>query len=169
MVVYVDDICSYARTFPEAIERLAKVLTRLRAANMRVKAQKCKLFREAVKFLGFLITKNGVTVDPDKMKPIIELKVPENKDELHTFLGLLVYYSQHIPDFARKTEVLWAVIKGKHGFPLADSRLQAVEMLKEDLVSPKVLCFPDWELPFEVQYGCFKEPGSFGGCIATEG
>ena len=38
---------------------------------MRVKAQKCKLFREAVKFLGYLITKDGVTVDPDKMKPII--------------------------------------------------------------------------------------------------
>lgn len=165
MVVYVDDICSYAQTFQEAIERLARVLTRLRAANMKVKAQKCKLFREAVKFLGFLITKDGVTVDPDKMKPIIQLKIPENKDELHTFLGLLVYYSQHIPDFARKTEVLWAVIKGKHGFPLVDSRLQAVEILKQDLVSPKVLCFPDWELPFEVHTDASRNPGALGAVL----
>ena len=132
---------------------------------MRVKAQKCKLFREAVKFLGFLITKDGVTVDPDKMKPIIQLKVPENKDELHTFLGLLVYYSQHIPDFARKTEVLWAVIKGKYGFPLAETRLQAVEMLKEDLVSPKVLCFPDWELPFEIHTDASRNPGALGAVL----
>lgn len=50
LVVYVDDICSFAETFSEAIARLARVLTRLRAANMRVKAQKCKLFRTSVKF-----------------------------------------------------------------------------------------------------------------------
>lgn len=165
LVVYVDDICSFAETFPEAIARLARVLTRLRAANMRVKAQKCKLFRTSVKFLGFLIQQAGVTVDPKKMEPIIKLKVPVNADELRTFLGLLVYYSQHIPDFARKTESLWGTIKGKYSFPLEGERLEMLNWLKQNLISPKVLCFPDWELPFEVHTDASRKPGALGAVL----
>jgi transposase InsO family protein len=165
LVVYVDDICSFAETFPEAIARLARVLTRLRAANMRVKAQKCKLFRTSVKFLGFLIKQMGVTVDPQKMEPIIKLKVPTNVDELRTFLGLLVYYSQHIPDFARKTESLWSTVKGKYQFPLVGERLEVLNWLKQNLVSPKILGFPNWEWPFEVHTDASRKPGALGAVL----
>lgn len=165
LVVYVDDICSFAETFSEAIARLARVLTRLRAANMRVKAQKCKLFRTSVKFLGFLIKQTGVTVDPKKMEPIIKLKVPTNVDELRTFLGLLVYYSQHIPDFARKTESLWSTVKGKFQFPLEGSRLEVLNWLKQNLISPKVLGFPNWEWPFEVHTDASRKPGALGAVL----
>ncbi len=53
-------------------------------------------------------------------------------DELRTFLGLLVYYSQHIPDFARKTESLWSTLKGKYQFPLVGERLEVLNWLKAE-------------------------------------
>lgn len=107
-------------------------------------------------------------MDPKKMEPIIKLKVPTNVDELRTFLGLLVYYSQHIPDFARKTESLWSTVKGKFQFPLEGSRLEVLNWLKQNLISPKVLGFPQLGMAIRSAHRRVAKTWGLGGCVVTE-
>jgi hypothetical protein len=162
LVAYIDDICSFGQDIEQSLTRLATVMKRLRAANMKVKASKCKLLKKLVKFLGFLISRHGVTLDNEKMEAINRMKIPESKEELHTFLGLLVYYSAHIPDYARKTEPLWKVMRKRVSFVLDDHCLSMIKVLKEDLISPRVLCFPNWDLTFEIHTDASRVPGALG-------
>jgi len=115
--------------------------------------------------LRFLITEYGVTLDGEKMQSVLRLKIPQSREELHTFLGLLVYYSTHIPDYALKTKPLWDLMKGKSSFSMSAAGLESIKLLKQDLISPTLLHFPDWELPFELHTDASRIPGALGAVL----
>ena len=65
-VLYLDDVIVFGRSFDEHMQRLCLVLQRLHAANLKLKPQKCSLFRREVEFLGRVVSTEGVATDPDK-------------------------------------------------------------------------------------------------------
>jgi len=75
--VYIDDIVVYAGLHQEFAERLEEVLKRLRGANLKLKPSKVKLFQREIAFLGHRISREGVEMDPQKVRVIVEWKVPE--------------------------------------------------------------------------------------------
>src|SRR5579859_492510 len=82
VVVYIDDIMIYSRTFEEHIEHLEKVFQRLIEANLIVKFKKCKFCLQNIEFLGHIVGKDGLQVDPKKIKKMKKLPAPRNLREV---------------------------------------------------------------------------------------
>ena len=87
-----DDIIVHGRTFSEQLENLQKVFTCLRKANLKLSPEKCHLFRREVKYLGYIISCEGVATDPAKINSVKDWPRPTCQAELRSFLGLCFYY-----------------------------------------------------------------------------
>jgi len=89
--VYVDDVIVFSEDENANIRHVDWVFKSLHDANMRVSAQKSRFFKKSVSFLGFIVTNNGATTDPDKIRAIQEFPKPKNVFEVRSFLGLASY------------------------------------------------------------------------------
>ena len=67
VVAYLDDILVYSRTLEEYQLYISKVLECLGVKDLRLKPEKCKFYKEEVNFLGFIIGRNGIRIDPAKL------------------------------------------------------------------------------------------------------
>ena len=82
LLVYMDDIICFGRTFEETLERLEEVFQRLVNANLKLKPKKCCLFQKDVSFLGYRVTAEGIMPEISKVEYIQAIPVPRNLTEL---------------------------------------------------------------------------------------
>ena len=92
VLVYIDDIVVYASSHKELQSRLAAIFQCLRDANLKLKPSKVRLFQRQIKFLGNIVSGQGVAVDDSKVAEIIQWAVPHNVHEIRSFLGICSYY-----------------------------------------------------------------------------
>ncbi|KAJ8012560.1 hypothetical protein DPEC_G00044120 [Dallia pectoralis] len=78
--------------FYEHVKRLEAVLSRLHQEGLKVKLEKCSFFQPEVKYLGHVISKDGVSTDPDKISAVANWAPPNHTSELRSFLGFASYY-----------------------------------------------------------------------------
>ncbi|XP_015760050.1 PREDICTED: Bloom syndrome protein homolog [Acropora digitifera] len=90
-LVYLDDIIVFGRTLQEHRERLSLVLSHLSEAGLKINPKKCKLLSERVIVLGHVVTRDGISTDPEKVRVIKEWRVPEDESQLKAFLGTASY------------------------------------------------------------------------------
>ena len=100
VVVYFDDILIYSKTLHEHVERVKLVLVTLRKEKLYANFNKCSFCMEKVNFLGFIVGKNGVEVDEEKVKAIRDWLTPQNSSEVRSFHGLASFYRRFIKDFS---------------------------------------------------------------------
>ena len=77
------------------------MLELLRAHKLYAKFGKCKFWLKEVKFLGHVVSEEGVTVDSSKIEAVQDWEQPKNAFEIHSFLGLAGYYRRSVKDFSR--------------------------------------------------------------------
>ena len=99
LLVYLDDVCIFSNNFDTHLKDVQDVFDRLRQAQLKLKPSKCHFFQKKIKFLGHIVTEQGILPDPDKLKAISLLKAPTNVTLLQSFLGLVSYYRKFVPDF----------------------------------------------------------------------
>ena len=92
VVVFIDDILIYSKNKQEHEEHLKIVLQVLREHKLYAKFSKCDLFKDAIQYLGHVVSKDGISVDPDKIKAITEWLVPKNVTDIRLFMGITRYY-----------------------------------------------------------------------------
>ena len=92
VLVYLDDIIIYSKTFEEHKEHVRLVFEALRAASLMMKPKKCKFAQKELRFLGHIISAEGIRTDPDKIAKMVTLSLPTNLKELRSRLGLFSYY-----------------------------------------------------------------------------
>ena len=113
VVVLRDDVLvmGYGETQEEAIEdhdnNLIKLLPRARETNLKLNKSKIKLRQTEVKFMGHVITNQGLKPDPDKVKVVDEMPRPTYKKELTTLLCFVNYLSKFLPWLAEVTQPLY--------------------------------------------------------------
>jgi len=96
IVVFIDDILVYSRTEKEHAEHLRRVLKTLEENKLYAKFKKCNFWMEKVHFLGHVISKEGVSVDPAKVKAVVNWPRPINITEVCSFLGMAGYYRRFV-------------------------------------------------------------------------
>jgi len=101
VIVFVDDILIYSKDHQTHREHLQEVLNILRRNQLYGKFSKCEFWLEKVAFLGHIITKEGIEVDPAKVEAVSLWKQPKTVKEIRSFLGLAGYYRRFIKDFSK--------------------------------------------------------------------
>lgn len=115
-LVYLDDVIVFGQDFESTLDRLRDVLSRLRAAGLKLSPKKCDLFKKKVSYLGHVVTTEGIRVDPGKIEAIRVWPVPVNVTQLGSFLGLCSYYRKFIYNFAKLARPLNALTENKPFF-----------------------------------------------------
>ena len=92
VLIFLDDIIIYSSTIEEHFERLALVFQRLASHGLKIEPTKCYLCQKPVSYLGQIISDQGISADPEKVKAVSEWPVPENARELTIFLGTARYH-----------------------------------------------------------------------------
>ncbi|PIK34653.1 hypothetical protein BSL78_28525 [Apostichopus japonicus] len=161
VLIYLDDILVFGRTFQETQQRLEMVLSRLRSYNLKVKPEKCYLYEERLRYLGHIVSKDGILPDPEKTRAIQNWKRPETERELRSFMGLASYYRRFVANFAKIAAPLHALTGGqrcKAKRPHNPTRSvadrweakheEAFRELKSKLTTAPVLGYPDFQRPY---------------------
>ena len=108
---YLDDIIIYSRSKKEHLEHLEEIFTRLKAAGLKLKLEKCCFFKRHIQYLGHLISADGIQPLPEKLESIAKMPPPRNPKEVKQFLGLVGYYRKFVPRFADISRVLTHLTK----------------------------------------------------------
>ena len=106
VIVFIDDILVYLGSPEEYSEHLRIVLQTLREQQLYAKLSKFQFWLDMVAFLGHVISDEGVSVDPQKIKVVVNWKPPKNVSEVRSFLGLVGYYRKFVEGLSRITAPL---------------------------------------------------------------
>ena len=169
LLTYLDDILVFAPSFEEMQRRLELVLSRLSKEGLKLKPSKCHLFKSSVKYLGHIVSDEGIKTDPDKTRCVAEWKRPQTETELRSFLGFANYYRRFIKDYSKIAGPLNKLLGGtstkKKKKPKSTQKVaeiafpdkwtnectDAFDRLKQALISAPVLGYPDFTKPFIVE------------------
>ncbi len=99
-LVYLDDIIIYSKTWKGHLNHLRLVFEALRGAGLMVKVKKCEFAKKELKFLGHIISREGIRTDPEKIEKMVNIGPPKNLKELRSRLGLFSFYRQYIKGFS---------------------------------------------------------------------
>lgn len=137
--IFLDDILITGSTKEEHLNRLEQVLWRLQEAGLRLKREKCDLFKDCVEYLGFRIDKNGLHKSESKVNAIINSNCPKNVTELKSFLGMINYYRCFVPNTSSVLSPLHALLKKGTKWTWGKEQNGAFNKIKSELSSDRVL------------------------------
>jgi len=101
VIVFIDDILVYSKNEEDHAEHLAIVLRLLREHRLYDILRKCSFFQTEVHFLGHVVSKEGIAVDLEKIRAIMEWVDPKSVDKVRSFMGLVGYYRRFIKKFSQ--------------------------------------------------------------------
>lgn len=148
---YLDDIVVFGATQEEHDANLREVLEKIHRAGLKLNKKKCTFRCDRVNYLGHVISAGGVAADPMKLQAIQEVPTPKTVHEVRSFLGFANYYRRHIDHFADMSHPLTELTKKNHPFQWTETEETAFQNLKNALMSPPLLAFPDFNQEFVVQ------------------
>ncbi|KAG0974626.1 hypothetical protein G6F29_012091 [Rhizopus arrhizus] len=166
-VFFFDDACIFSRTLEEHKQDVDRFLARLDKYNLRINPKKCQWFSKEVKFLGFLVSGEGIRSNPEKVKVVKEWKAPVNKKGLLRFLGFAVFYHKFIDSLSSKAKPLYALLKKDVDYSWTQEAQQAFEQIKQDLISLPTLAYPNPQLPYDLH--CDASDVGLGACVVQLG
>jgi len=143
-LLYLDDIIVYGDTFQEVYDNLAQVMLRLRKYNLKLKAKKCSLFKKSVKFLGHVVSKDGVACNPDKIKAITDIMAPKDRTGVRSILGLGNYYRRFVKDYCLITYPMQQLTHQDKPFIWTPEHDESLRKLKVALTTAPILAYPDF-------------------------
>ena len=170
-VPYLDDLLCYSRSFSDHVEVIRNVLRALQHHGVKLRAEKCEMFQKEVRYVGRLVSAQGVRVDPKDLDAVLALKTkpPQTVGDLRQILGFLSYYRSYVQDFAKIAKPLYELLQVKSSMPQtppshcksrgpqlpsktpiewrADHQ-STLESLVSMLTNPPVLAYPNFEEPF---------------------
>ncbi|OMO50172.1 reverse transcriptase [Corchorus capsularis] len=142
--VYVDDMIAKARTPKEHKENLRKLFERLREVQLKLNPNKCTFGAISGKLLGFVVSKKGIEVDPDKIQAIQGLPPPQTQKEVKGFLGRLNYIGRLISQLTAKCDPIFKLLWKKNPGERNEECQADFEKIKEYLKAIKGSAIADF-------------------------
>ncbi|GBG61070.1 hypothetical protein CBR_g18662 [Chara braunii] len=147
MLVYLDDILVYSRSFEDHLEHLRRVLETLRRAKYKANRNKCEFVRQELEYLGHFVTPEGISPLADKIQAIQEWPEPWNVTDVRSFLGLAGYYQRFIKGYSKIAAHLTKLQCEDRPFDFGEDARESFLALKAALLSAEVLRIYDPLLP----------------------
>lgn len=148
---YIDDILIWSDDPEEHERHVRMVLERLREAGLQADIKKCEFHVTETKYLGFIIGKDGITVDPVKIDAIRRWEEPSNVTEVQSFLGLCNFYRRFVPAYSRVVKPMTNLTRKGLLWHWGDEERAAFEELKQRLMSAPVLAHFYHDRPTKVE------------------
>jgi hypothetical protein len=133
IIVFIDDILVFSKTMEEHEEHLRLVLEKLRSNQLYAKFSKCKFWLTEVAFLEHVISAGGVSVDPGKVKDVLNWMPPAAVSEIRSFLGLVGYYPRLIKYFSKIAKPITKLLEKNKAFEWTKECQASFEELKKRL------------------------------------
>ncbi|KAL0543549.1 hypothetical protein IC582_018647 [Cucumis melo] len=157
VIVFIDDILIYSKTEAEHEEHLRMVLQTLRDNKLYAKFSKCEFWLKQVSFLGHVVSKAGVSVDPAKIEAVTGWTRPSTVSEVRSFLGLAGYYRRFEENFSRIATPLTQLTRKGVPFVWRKACEDSFQNLKQKLVTAPVLTVPDGSGSFVIYSDASKK------------
>ena len=170
VLVYMDDILIYAKTQEEHARLLDEVLTVLSANDFYVKLSKCEFEKPELKYVGHIVGKEGVKVDPAKTQVVQDWPTPTSVKDVRSFLGLANYFRKFVQGYSTLVEPLTKLTRKEQVWTTQtwDSQCEkSFQGVKTALTHAPVLTMPD---PAGGDYEVICDASIVGtGAVLTQG
>ncbi len=150
VTIYLDDILIFSKTLDEHRRIVKCVLQRLRENKLFLKAKKCEFEVLETEYLGVIISKDSVRMDPVKVAGIAEWPTPTKKKELQLFLGFTNFYRKFIKNYSKVVKAL-TQLTGLTAWTWGKPQEDTFKELKHRMAEDVILAIPNDDDPFRVE------------------
>src|SRR5260221_9328092 len=123
----------------------------LQRHDLYLKPEKCYFKQEEIDYLGVIVGKDKLKMDPQKLNGVADWPQPKNPTDVHSFLGFTGYYQYCVPNYSKIAQPLLDLTKKNLVWHWGEAQLKAFEMLKTLMCRKPVLIQPDFEWRFYLQ------------------
>ncbi|KAL7073689.1 hypothetical protein ACQ4LE_007495 [Meloidogyne hapla] len=166
-LVYLDDCILGSEDERSHLNDLGAFLKTIKEAGLKLKPEKCKVGQAEIRYLGHLISANGIRIDPKDLEPIMKLKKPNTLTELRSLIGMLSYFRKFTPNFAEVMGPIYDLTKKENTREWGEAHEEALNTMKELLTSAPVLAPPKLGKPFTVETDASIT--AIAGCLLQKG
>ncbi|KAG9192563.1 hypothetical protein G6011_11297 [Alternaria panax] len=140
VTAYIDDVLVYSSgTLEEHVEHVKKVLSKLKEYKLYLQPGKCEFHTKETEYLGFIISTEGVKMNPKKTAAVQEWPTPKTVKDVQSFLGFANYYRKFIKDYSKITTPLSEITKKEIGFKWNEEHQEAFDRIKQIFLEAPVL------------------------------
>jgi hypothetical protein len=151
ILAYLDDLIIVSPSFQKHISDLKQVFERLKHFGLRANRSKCCFARESINYLGHVITKDGIRVNPLKVEAIVKMIPPNNVKKLKSFIQMCSWFRRFVPDFSDVARPLTDLLKKNATWNWSTRQQAAFDDLKKFLTTAPVLRQADETLLFKIR------------------
>jgi hypothetical protein len=116
VVLFIDDVLVYSRSEEENEDHLRLVLQKLRGQKLYANLSKCEFWLKQVAFLGHIVSKGGISVDPNKIQDVLSWNAPMSVGNIRSFLGLAGYYRRFVEGFSKINKPMTELLEKDKNF-----------------------------------------------------
>lgn len=142
--IYLDDLIIFGNSLQNHNINLTKVLQRLRKVNLKLNPSKCDFLKKEILYLGHIISSDGISPDPEKLKAIVQYPIPQNADEAKRFVAFANYYRKFINNFAQIAQPLNELSRKGKIFVWTEKCQLSFDKLKQAITNPPLLQYPNF-------------------------
>ncbi|POS82904.1 hypothetical protein EPUL_005150, partial [Erysiphe pulchra] len=144
-----DDVVIFSKSLQEHICHLQIIFRKVKEFNLKIQLDKSEFLSKSVEFLGHVITPDGISPNPTKLKAVENYPIPRTVKEIKSFLGLIGYYRRFIQNFAHIVSPLTKCLKKGSKIKTDDPEYEhSFHLCKELLTNAPILVYPDFNKPF---------------------
>ena len=139
VIIYVDDILIYSNDPSKHTEHIREVLHRLCKNGLYARPDKCRFSSDTIKYLGFILSKDGLKMDPSKVQTIQDWPEPHKIKDIQSFLGFANFYCHFISDYSNIFVPLMLLTLKGIKWDFSDATRQAFQSLKTSFTTAPIL------------------------------
>ena len=149
VLVWADDIIIYSKTEEEHVKHVDTILDRLDKNGFCVTIEKTKLGEREVKWLGYVISEDGVKPDPEKVEVLKNMRRPRTVKELRSVMGMWTYFTTFMPGYSIIAAPLMNQLRKENKSLVWNKEsIAAWQELKQKIAEAPIIGFPDYSRPF---------------------
>jgi len=150
MIVYQDDLTAYSKRAKDHCTHLEQIFIKALEYGISLNPKKCHFAVTEGKLLGHIVSKEGVKIDPERVKAIDQVPIPKNVKAIQSFFGQINFVRRFIPNFAEIVCPISRMLKKNSDMKWTTETMEAFGNIKEAIKQAPVLISPDFGKPFQL-------------------